>query len=57
MMLELRDRLVEMRATTLAGLIFKARYAAEHYSGDPDPMVVDSILDDLLAMGEEAADV
>lgn len=53
--IELRDRLIEIQATTLAGLIFKARYAAEHYPGDPDPRVVDSILDDLIALSEEEA--
>jgi hypothetical protein len=41
-------------ATTLAGLIFKARYAATHYSDDYDDGVMISIVDDLMAMaGQE----
>jgi hypothetical protein len=48
---DLRDRIVAIRATTLAGLKFKARYAAKHCEGDPDQEVMDSIVDDLLALG------
>jgi hypothetical protein len=44
-------------ATTLAGLIFKARYAAAHYSRDFEPEVMVSIVEDLLAMDEETANV
>jgi hypothetical protein len=33
---ELRDRIVETPAKTLAGLIFKSKYAAEHYPGKYD---------------------
>jgi hypothetical protein len=49
----LRERIVEIRATTLAGLIFKARYAADHYPGECDPVVSTSIVDDLLALDGE----
>ena len=45
----LRNRIVEIPATTLTGLIFKARYAAKH---DCEPDVVTSIVNDLLAIGE-----
>ena len=38
----------------LAGLIFKARYAATHYEDDYDTDVMISIVDDLIAMAEEA---
>jgi hypothetical protein len=55
--LALRDRIVEIRAATLAGLIFKAKYAAEHYRSEYDPEVMASIVDDLLALDEEAANV
>ena len=44
-------------ARTLAGLIFKARYAATHYSDDYDTDVMISIVDDLLAMTEGLGDV
>src|SRR5579871_2021786 len=53
--IEIRDRIAETRARTLDGLSFKARYAATHCEGAPDDRVVDSILDDLLAMTEEGA--
>jgi hypothetical protein len=46
----LRDQIVATRATTLAGLKFKAKYAVDHYPGDPDQDVMDSIVDDILAM-------
>jgi hypothetical protein len=45
--------LVGTPAKTLAGLIFKARYAAAHYEGDYDDDVMSSIVDDLLAMADE----
>ena len=48
---ELQERLAETPARTLAGLIFKARYAAQR---DYDPVVMQSIIDDLLAMDGEA---
>jgi hypothetical protein len=41
--------LVDTPAKTLAGLIFKARYAATHYS---DEEMIASIVDDLLAMAD-----
>jgi hypothetical protein len=53
----LRDRIVSTPATTLAGLIFKARYAADRYPSEYEPEVMISIVDDLLALGEEGADV
>jgi hypothetical protein len=49
--------LVDTPAKTLAGLIFKARYAATHYSYEYDEEVMESIVDDLLAMPEGFADV
>jgi hypothetical protein len=48
--LALRDEIVATRATTLAGLKFKAKYAIDHYPGEPDQDVMDSIVDDILAM-------
>jgi hypothetical protein len=48
--LALRDEIVATRATTLAGLKFKAKYAVDHYSGEPDEEVLASIAHDLLAM-------
>ena len=53
----LRDRIVSTPAITLPGLIFKARYAADHYPSEYEPEVMISIVDDLLALGEEASDV
>jgi hypothetical protein len=44
---------IETPATTLAGLIFKARYAATHTSDEYDEDVMISIVDDLLAMADE----
>jgi hypothetical protein len=52
--MSLRDRIAEIPATTLAGLIFKARYAASHYEGEYDADVMTSIVDDLLALNGEA---
>jgi hypothetical protein len=52
--------LVDTPAKTLAGLIFKARYAATHYEDDYDEDVMISIVDDLMAMAgdpEGLADV
>jgi hypothetical protein len=48
--LALRDEIVATRATTLAGLKFKAKYAIKHYPGEPDEDVLASIADDILAM-------
>ena len=48
--LAIRDRIVSTRARTLAGLIFKARYASTHFPGDEDEDVMKSIVADLLAM-------
>jgi hypothetical protein len=49
-------RLVSIQATTLAGLIFKAKFAAAHLPDQWDPDVMASIVEDLLAMGGEQAD-
>ena len=49
--MDIRDQIVAIRATTIAGLIFKARYASEHYRDEPDDEVMELIVDDLLAMG------
>jgi len=46
----IRDRIVVTRATTLDGLKFKVKYAVDHCPGDPDEDVMDSIVDDVLAM-------
>jgi hypothetical protein len=45
--------LIDTPAKTLAGLVFKARYAATHYSDEWDEEVMASILADLLAMADE----
>ncbi len=45
--------LIDMQATTLDGLIFKARYAATHYSDEWDKEVMISIVEDLLAMARD----
>jgi hypothetical protein len=45
--------LVDTPAKTLAGLIFKARYAAAHYKDEYDSDVMVSIVDDLLAMADD----
>jgi hypothetical protein len=50
---QVRAVLVETPAKTLAGLIFKARYAATHYSDDYDDEVMTSIVDDLLALADD----
>jgi hypothetical protein len=47
---DIRDQIVATRATTLAGLKFKAKYAVDHYPGEFDQDVMASIVDDLLAM-------
>ena len=49
--MELQARVVETPARTIAGLIFKARYAA---AKDYDQEVLTSIADDLLAMAGDA---
>lgn len=46
----IRDCIAGTRATTLAGIIFKAKYAAAHYSGEYEQDVMVSIVDDLLAL-------
>jgi hypothetical protein len=51
--MNLRDRIAEIQATTLAGLTFKAKYAASHYRGEYDVDVMTSIVDDLLAFDGE----
>jgi hypothetical protein len=43
-------RIASIRATTLNGLVFKAKYALAHNKDEPDPGVVASILADLIAM-------
>jgi hypothetical protein len=51
----LRDKVAATRATTLAGLKFKAKYASEHYPPDDwAEEVMASITEDLLAMDGEA---
>jgi hypothetical protein len=45
--------LIDTPAKTLAGLIFKARYAATHYEDNYDEDVMISIVDDLLAIADE----
>ena len=55
--LAIRDKIVSTRARTLAGLTFKAKYAADHFDGDPDEEVMISIVEDLLAMAGEASHV
>jgi len=45
--------LVDTPAKTLAGLSFKARYAATHYSGEYNEEVMASIVDDLLTMADD----
>jgi hypothetical protein len=50
---QLQADLIDTPAKTLAGLIFKARYAATHYSGEYDEEVTASIVDDLLAMADD----
>ena len=50
----MRDALAETPAKTLAGLIFKARYAAAHYRAEYDSDVMVSIVDDLLAMAGDS---
>ena len=45
--------LIDTPAKTLAGLIFRARYAATHYEDNYDEDVMISIVDDLLAMADE----
>lgn len=53
--LSIRDKkLIPTRARTLEGLIFKARYAASHFTEDYDEEVMRSIVDDLLALAEDA---
>jgi hypothetical protein len=47
---QVRDALAETPAKTLAGLIFKARYAAAHYRTEYDDEVMTSIVEDLLVM-------
>ena len=49
--MELQRRVAETPARTLAGLIFKARYA---YDRDYDPVILEAIVDDLLALAGEA---
>jgi hypothetical protein len=50
--LQIRDEIVAIPARTLAGIIFKARYAADHFPGDEDEDVM-KIVADLLAMAGE----
>ena len=46
----MRLMIAETPATTLAGLMFKAKYAAAHCEGAYDAEVMTSIVDDLLAI-------
>jgi hypothetical protein len=50
---QLQADLIDTPAKTLAGLIFKARYAATHNPDEYDEEVMASIVDDLLAMADE----
>ena len=50
---QVRDALADTPAKTLAGLIYKARYAAAHYRTEYDADVMVSIVDDLLAMADD----
>ena len=50
---QLQADLIDAQATTLDGLIFKARYAATHYSDEWDEEVMISIVEDLLAMARD----
>jgi hypothetical protein len=45
--------LIDPPDKTLAGLIFKARYAATHYKDDYDEDVMVSIVDDLPVMEDK----
>jgi hypothetical protein len=51
--LAIRDKIIAIRARTLAGLTFKARYAASHFPGDPDAEIMISIVEDLLSLAGE----
>jgi hypothetical protein len=44
------DKIIAIRATTLAGLKFKAKYVAEHDPDAPNEELLDSIIADILAM-------
>jgi len=55
--LDVRDKVEAIPATTLAGLIFKAKFAAAHFGGEPDEFVTASIVDDLITLGEGTANV
>jgi hypothetical protein len=48
--------LLDTPAKTLAGLIFKARYAVREGGNDYDEDVMESIVDDLLAMADDPED-
>ena len=50
---QVRADLVDTPAKTLAGLIYKARYAATHYRTEYVEDVMASIVDDLLAMADD----
>ncbi len=50
---ELQKAVIAIEARTLAGLVFKAKYAAAHYASEYDLDVMVSIVDDLLAMAGE----
>jgi hypothetical protein len=52
--MEIRDRIAGIPATTLVGLMLKARYAAEHDQCAYDEKIMTSIVDDLLALSGEA---
>jgi hypothetical protein len=52
--MEIRDRIAGIPATTLLGLMTKARYAATHDQCAYDEEIMNSIVSDLLAMSGEA---
>jgi hypothetical protein len=52
--MEIRDTIAGIQATTLVGLMIKARYSAEHDQCAYDEEIMNSIVDDLLAMSGEA---
>jgi hypothetical protein len=49
---ELRDQVANWQPETLEGLIFKARYASDHFPEEYDDVIAHSIVDDLLAIAE-----
>jgi hypothetical protein len=46
----IRDRIAELRAITIDGLKFKAKYASQHCTTEWDVKIMASIVDDILAL-------